>query len=324
MQWMELSLHTTDEAIDWVRTLLATIDFTGEMGLAPYQPEQNQPEQNQPEQSAHSNQPWAYTLRLALPYDSQTMTRAEVIHRLLSPLERTGLTTALEMEMVDQQPVYTTTAIHPIGDRFVVLPPHYPYEVTSNQILLRLEPTLAFGSGLHPATVLSLRLLERHVTPTMSTLDLGCGSGILSVAMAKLGAQVLALDNDPTAVQATHQAVQLNDMEAKITVTQGSLAGGSNLGHWMGGTLLDTGTTLNPVDCFDLIVANILGRIHIALASDYRQAIRQAETGSGLLITAGFTTDQEQEVAEALTKAGFTVIDCERLGEWVALTLQLT
>jgi ribosomal protein L11 methyltransferase len=84
MQWMELSLHTTDEAIDWVRTLLATIDFTGEMGLAPYQPEQNQPEQNQPEQnqpeqSAHSDQPWAYTLRLALPYDSQTMTDAFVL-----------------------------------------------------------------------------------------------------------------------------------------------------------------------------------------------------------------------------------------------------
>jgi ribosomal protein L11 methyltransferase len=313
MQWMELSLHTTDEAIDWVRTLLATVDFAGDIGIAPYiQPE-----------SAESNPPWAHTLRLSLPYDAQIMARAEAIHRLLSPLERTGLTTALEMEMVDQQPAYPSTAVHPVGQRFVVLPSHSSYEASPEQILLRLGTTLAFGSGLHPATVLSLRLLERYVTPTLNTLDLGCGSGILSVAMAKLGAQVLALDNDPIAVQATRQAVDLNGVEAKITVAQGSLGSGSNLGHWMGGTL-EAVPVFDSVDCFDLIVANILARIHIALASDYRRAIRQTETSSGLLITAGYTTDQEQDVSAALTKAGFAVIDCERLGEWVALMFRTT
>lgn len=305
MQWMELSLHTTHEAIDWVRTLLATAEFTGKMGIA----------------QAHPSQPWAFTVRLALPYNSQAAAHAEAIHRLLSPLERTGLTTALEIEIVDQQPVYTDTGVYQIG-RFVVLPPDQPYEATSHQVLLRLATTLAFGSGLHPATVLSLQLLERYVTPAMNTLDLGCGSGILSVAMAKLGAQVLALDNDPTAVQATHQAAQLNAMESKITVKQGSLGGGSDLGHWMGGTLPEQIPSFNLAERFDLIAANILARIHITLAADYKQSLRQSKCPA-LLITAGFTTDQEQDVVTALTQSGFTAIDCERLEEWVALVFQI-
>jgi ribosomal protein L11 methyltransferase len=74
---------------------------------------------------------------------------------------------------------------------------------------------------------------------------------------------------------------------------------------------------------FDLIMANILARVHVALANDYRRALRQTHAQGGRLITAGFTTDHEAEVTAALIAAGFTIIDSEHCNEWVALAYQL-
>jgi ribosomal protein L11 methyltransferase len=74
---------------------------------------------------------------------------------------------------------------------------------------------------------------------------------------------------------------------------------------------------------FDLIATNILARVHIALADDYRRALRRTDARTGLLITAGFTSDRENEVSSALTEAGFEAVDCERFNEWVALAHRL-
>jgi ribosomal protein L11 methyltransferase len=148
----------------------------------------------------------------------------------------------------------------------------------------------------------------------MHTLDLGSGSGILSVAIAKLGAQVLAVDNDPIAVQSTLDAVHRNNISAQVTVQQGSLGQGTQLGHWMGEKTIGA---VQPIDAhapFDLIVANILGRVHVTLAPDFRQALNPG----GLLITAGFNTDYEEAVREALVAENFEAIACERDQEWVA------
>jgi ribosomal protein L11 methyltransferase len=214
--------------------------------------------------------------------------------------------------------------VHRIGQRFVVLSEDVAYQPeTTDTVPIRIKTSLAFGSGLHPATRLSLRLLERHMVPGMRVLDLGSGSGILSVAMAKLGAQVLALDNDSVAVEATQDAVERNGVAPQVRVMEGSLGSGSALGHWMGGEISDQISTVKAIAEFDLIMANILGRVHVALADDYRQALRQTHAQGGKLITAGFTTDHEPEVTAALNAAGFTVIDSERFNDWVALAYQL-
>ena len=220
--------------------------------------------------------------------------------------------------METKSPASQNSPIHRIGQRFVVLATDAVYQPCPDEILLRLKPSLAFGSGLHPATMLSVRLLERYVTPGMKALDLGCGSGILSVAIAKLGAQVLALDNDAIAVQATQATIQDNQVEAQVTVQCGSLGDGSSLGHWMSGTLTQEVSTVQASD-LDLIVANILGRIHITLAADYRNALRP----NGLLITAGFTTDQELEVVAALQTVGFEALKYKRSGDWIAIAHRL-
>lgn len=323
MPWMELSIDTTHEAVDWVRTLLAASNYTGEVQITKYI------EPDVPYLTAQDvAQPhWAFTICLYLPYDTRARVCAEEIVNQLSPLHRTGLTAELQMDIVEEKPEQTSAIsllVHRIGQRFVVLSPDAPYESeTAEEVTLRLKSTLAFGSGLHPATIVSLQLLERYIVPSMNALDLGSGSGILSVAMAKLGARVLALDNDRMAVLSTWDAVRRNGVDQRVTVMEGSLGSGSNLGHWMGGDTINNVPTMQTSATFDLIVTNILARVHIALANDFRQALRQTDPHGGLLITAGFTVDHEDEVSTALIEAGFEPIDCERFNEWVALAHRL-
>ena len=318
MSWIELSIHATHEAVDWVNTLLASIHYTGEIYIKPCSQSWVEPDQSSTTQTQTD---WAHTIHLYVEGDRADQAWIAAIEDTLFPLHRIGLITLPQCTQVATKPNFLE-AINPkpdrIGERFVLLPSNANFEFAANDLILQLEPSLAFGSGLHPATVLSLQLIERHVTPHLQALDFGSGTGILSVAMAKLGAQVTALDNDAIAVQATHQNVQQNGVAEKVTVMQGSLGSGSQLGHWMGGDLADEVPTFNPKHEFDLIVANVLARIHIALANDFRQALRCQPQG-GVLITAGFTLDYQAEVDAALTQAGFKAIDSAQQEEWVAL-----
>jgi ribosomal protein L11 methyltransferase len=331
--WLELSFDATAEAVDWVRSLLSTTPYTGTLHLTPYV------EPDRPTDESDPPTPWAFTIYLYLPNDTQVRSQLDDIAQQLSPLHRTGLTSELQTAILDEMPSVSAALsplAHRVGQRFVVRwlagadqvlpdPPIVPE--SADDIVLNLPPSLAFGSGLHPATVLSLRLLEQYVQPWMHTLDLGCGSGILSVAIAKLGAQVLAVDNDAIAVQATTAAVQQNGVALQVTVRAGSLGSGSQMGHWMGGDALADVPTVQPAASFDLIAANILARVHIALAPDLRRSLRlqnpAGHESGGLLIAAGFTAEYEADVAAAFVAVGFEAVGGDRLNEWVALAYRL-
>jgi ribosomal protein L11 methyltransferase len=322
MPWIELSLDTTDEAVDWVYTLVAETINIDDVQITEYT-------ELNPDRRGDRNLAlpgWTFTIRLYIAHDVHSRARVEKIVNLLSPLHRTGLATAVQTTLVEEitHAQRLNPLAHRIGDRFVVLTSDVPNQSqAANEITLRLKTTLSFGSGLHPATIVSLKMIERHIFPTMNVLDFGSGSGILSVAMAKLGAKVLALDNDSIAVQATQDAVHLNGVEQQVKVIKASLGCGSNMGHWMGGNTIENVPKIETTEKFDLIVANILARMHIALANDFQQSLRQTDTHTGLLITAGFTTDHEENVVTALTDAGFELVDCERFNEWVALAHRL-
>ena len=262
-----------------------------------------------------------------LPEDSQIHQRIEAITSILTPLHRTGMTSELQTFVIDQKPSQleitqnpVNSLIRKIGDRFVILSADSNYAPSNPQeIILRLQNSLAFGSGLHPATILSLRLLERHVKPKIQTLDLGSGSGILSVAMAKLGAEVLAIDNDPIAVAATGDAVRCNQVEQQVRSMCASLGSASQLGHWMGGDTIANVPAIATDQKFDLIVANIFARVHISLAAEFHKALRNTSTRSGILITAGYTRDREEDITSAMTAVGFKLCDREQIDEWIAI-----
>ena len=312
MSWIELSLDTTAEAADWVWTLLAKAIAVEDIQISEYQDRQ-------------TNTKWKFTIQIYLLEDARIYQRIEAIAAILAPLYRTSLTTELQTFVVEQKPYQIEqnikkSLIRRIGDRLVILSADSTYQANNSQeIVLRLQNSLAFGTGLHPATILSLQLLERHVKPSMHTLDLGSGSGILSVAIAKLGASVLAIDNDPIAVTATQDAVQLNQVASQVTVTCGSLGSASQLGHWLGGDSIESVPEIKANAQFDLIVANIFARIHISLAAEFYKALRSTSMHSGILITAGYTSDREEDITAAMREAGLTVYDRAQIDEWIAI-----
>ncbi|GAP98564.1 50S ribosomal protein L11 methyltransferase [Leptolyngbya sp. NIES-2104] len=283
---IELSLNATEEAIDWIRSLLATVNFIGDLQLE------------------KAELPWAFQVRFYL----NDRSKINQIESALSSLYRTGMTTELEMSIVEETKHSST--IHQVGN-FVIS--NGNYQTQPNEIFLNIQESLAFGSGFHPATILSLRLIERHVTPNLEILDLGCGSGILSIAIAKLGAQVYAIDNDAIAVEATRRAVRKNSVN--VRVEQASLGKGSELGHWMGGEVGEI-QSIEPAENFDIIVANVFARIILDLSQDLTKALRS----DGRLILAGFTIEYEAELIETLSE--FELIDREQTEDWIALVFR--
>jgi len=316
MAWIELSTYTTDEAIDWIRTLLAEINYSGEMQIESYT-----------DSTTHlldQSSEWTLVVRLYLPDEVQSHTQLNLLTQQLSSLQRTGMISDWQLiRMADLPSSDGLSPRHTIG-QFVILSPNSTKPLTDGQIPLKVGQSLAFGSGFHPATMLCLKLLERYITPGMKTLDLGCGSGVLSVAMAKLGATVMAIDNDAIAIDATQNAVQQNGVTQLVTTFVGSLGNGSNLGHWMGGELAQNITTIQPASEFDLIVANIFARIHLSLVHDYHKALKQNGDRNGILITAGYDADYEHEIDTTFQQAGFQTLACERLGNWIAFAHQGT
>jgi ribosomal protein L11 methyltransferase len=301
MTHQRLGVDTTRDAVDWVCCALAASGYEGEIEIV----------------DADAASRWDLTVRLDPPSDPERAANRPTLADALASLRRLGLVgdLAVDLSPASADPAAPYAASRRVGQRLVLVGHADRRAPRGDEAIVRIGPGLAFGSGFHPATLATLALLERRVAPGMDALDLGSGSGILSVAMARLGARVLALDNDPTAVAATREAVRRNRVQARVAVARGSLGRGGRLGHWLGWASLDEAPALDEPTRFDLIATNILARVHVELADDYRRALRSA----GTLISSGFTVDQEDEVALALSDVGFEPIGREQLGEYVAL-----
>lgn len=184
-----------------------------------------------------------------------------------------------------------------IGDRLVVCPSWLAYTPREDEVVIVLDPGMAFGTGLHPSTQVCLAVLEREVRPGIRVLDLGTGSGILAIAAAKLGAgSVLALDNDPQAVEVARENVQRNGVSGCVQVAEGSLP--------------------QAVGLFDLIAVNILAKVIVEMA---QQGLVQRLAAGGRLVAAGLVAEQEPQVRQALSQGGGAVLRRHRLEDWVAL-----
>lgn len=188
---------------------------------------------------------------------------------------------------------------HPlrVGRHIVIKPTWRECEITPKDILIELDPGMAFGTGLHPTTQMCLMALEEEVQPGMQVLDLGTGSGILALAAAKLGAgAVLALDTDPIAVATAQENIQRNGVDKVVTVAQGSL---------------DRATGV-----YDLVVVNILAKVIVALA---REGLAECVRMGGRWVTAGTIESQVTEVVAALEATGLQVTERRQITDWVTL-----
>ncbi len=162
---------------------------------------------------------------------------------------------------------------------------------------------MAFGTGTHPTTRLCLRALEELVIPGQRVIDLGCGSGLLAIAAARLGARrVLAYDNDPQAVEVAQRNVILNRVEGQVQTLHGSLQ--------------DILTARSPAD---LLVANILAKV---LGNMLEEGLADSVKGGGWLILSGILADQSPPLQEAATSQRLSHRRTLRESEWRALVFQ--
>jgi ribosomal protein L11 methyltransferase len=186
-----------------------------------------------------------------------------------------------------------------VGQRVVIVPSWLQYEPRPDDVVLDLDPGMAFGTGLHPTTRLCLRAIEEDMAPEVRALDLGTGSGILAVLMAKLGAgEVVALDTDPVAVDAAAKTAARNGVAERVRVGPGSLDAAE-------------GT-------YGFIAANIIAGVIIALASDLAAALEP----DGVLVVSGIIEDRYEEVALALAAAGLRPTALLRETDWIAIVAE--
>jgi ribosomal protein L11 methyltransferase len=187
-----------------------------------------------------------------------------------------------------------------VGRRLVIRPTWRRHRRSPDDVVLALDPGMAFGTGLHPTTRLCLAgvesLADRGLLDGARVLDVGCGSGILAIAAVKLGApHALGLDTDPIAVDATSANAARNRLGRRIDARQGNLPTGDG-----------------P---FDVVLANLIASVLV----DFGPLLRDELRPGGVLLASGIFIDREAEVRESFSKVGLEVAARSEEGEWVAL-----
>ena len=187
-----------------------------------------------------------------------------------------------------------------VGEKIVVKPIWEEYEEKEGELVVNLDPGMAFGTGTHETTRMCIQALEKYVKEESTVFDVGCGSGILAIAAAKLGAKLaVGVDLDPVAVESSIENVGYNNLN-NIEILHGNLV-----------EVIDGKA--------DIVVANILAEIICILTDDVKRVMKDG----GVFITSGIIHDRVDMVCEKLEATGFEVIEKNRDGEWNCIVAKL-
>lgn len=184
-----------------------------------------------------------------------------------------------------------------IGDNIVIKPTWEDYQGSDEDLIIELDPGMAFGTGDHETTSMCIKALEKYLEKGMEVYDVGCGSGILSIVSAKLGAgKVSAIDLDELSVKTSKENIKNNNVEDIVNVVKGNL--------------------LDKIDGkSDLIIANIVAEVIVEITKDLDKYLK---TG-GLFITSGIIEDKITMVEEALLDKNFKILEVRTLNDWALI-----
>ena len=187
-----------------------------------------------------------------------------------------------------------------VGEKIVVKPIWEEYEVKDEELVVELDPGMAFGTGEHETTRMCIQSLEKYVKEDSTVFDVGCGSGILAIAAAKLGAKLaVGVDLDPVAVESAKENVGFNNID-NIEILHGNL--------------------IEVIDGkADIVVANIIAEIICILTEDVSRVIKP----NGYFITSGIIHDRVEMVTNKLEECGFEVVKVNKDGEWNCIIAKL-
>ncbi len=185
-----------------------------------------------------------------------------------------------------------------ITDRIVIKPSWEDYKKASDdEIIIEIDPGAAFGTGKHPTTTMCIKALEKFVNSDSCVLDVGCGSGILSIAAGLLGAKdVLGIEIDPVAVTVAGENVEMNGLSSRVAVKEGDLTKGVDYKA-------------------DIVVANLMADLVVMLSKDVRRHLKEG----GYYVSSGILAEKKEYVAGEIEKCGFKIAEVLEEDEWVAI-----
>ena len=306
--WIEITIHTTNEASEIVESIL--LDY-GSTGVAIEDP-------TTLEENLHDD--FGTIVELSptdfpdvgvvvkgyineLNFDDETFTRFKGELEQLGQNINIGeffkieTTTIKDSDWENSWKDYFD--ILNIGEKFVIVPTWREYENEENKYVINIDPGMAFGTGGHETTSLCIKNLEKYVKPHDNIIDVGCGSGILSIAASYLtDGEIKAVDLDKLAVDVSRENFALNNLENRITVEEASLL-------------------TKETKKYNVIVANILAHIIELMLDD---AYKLLEDG-GYYITSGIIKDKKDELLEKMLERGFKLVEETSDNEWYSFVV---
>ena len=295
MKWIEL---TVDVPPEYAEPMSEIFHRYGHGGVAIEQEAGYNPDEGE-----SPPVPDFVTIKTYLPVDNTTERRRNQIDigvRLVAHLATISPLKEKYVEEEDWQNAWKEH-FHPlrIGRHLVICPTWRTVETSESDILIHLDPGMAFGTGHHPTTRTCMEILERDTKPGDRILDVGCGSGILSVVAVKVGAtSALGLEIDPVAARAGEENVRINGIEDKVQIVQGTLP-----------------SPLAEARSFDIVGANIPAKVVTNLA----QHLIDSVAIGGKLIAGGIIEPHVEDVTKALNAVGASIDETFIDGDWVTL-----
>lgn len=301
-QWLEVSLTVTPEGAEAVADVLRRYVHQGisieRAFVGDIWPEDVAPSPDE-----------MLLVRAYIPIDSKTDVTKRQIEEALYYLSRIDESIpAAEFQVVEDENWATAWKAHyspvRIGERIVIKPAWIEIETRPDDVVIELDPGMAFGTGTHPTTQMCLQACEQYAKPGMTVLDLGSGSGILGIAALKFGADSLfACDVDELAVQATTENLERNQISSEIVeIHTGSLD-----------------VVLQSRQTFDLALANLTAKIILSiLPLSFADVLKPG----GRFIFSGIIDTQADEIIQALNQQGLDLEEIQPTNDWVMLVMR--
>ncbi|MDD3653937.1 MAG: 50S ribosomal protein L11 methyltransferase [Desulfotomaculaceae bacterium] len=301
MDWLEISVCVHNEGVEIVASLFDEMKTGGVIIEDPaviikYAKEIHPDEWGISEKVSFNDLP---VVKSYLPVDVSLESRLNGFYNALNQLDLRPVPQVSTRRVADEDWANKWRAYYKpvrVGQRLVIKPCWEQWHGNSRDLVIEMDPGMAFGCGTHPTTGLCLRLLEKYLHSGAIVYDVGTGSGILAVAAAKLGArQVVAVDVDELACQVASANVEKNRVAGLVEVVHGNLLD------------LIEGKA-------DLVVANIIASVVTSFTPDAAKAL----VPGGLFIASGIISSRAQAVRSAIKEAGLTIREQIYEGQWVA------
>jgi len=301
MKWIAAKIIFDHEDIPFATDLIADVFYS--LGLKGVEIEDQDLEPEEPWGEGARTVPLQHAVTGFFPDTPQTVPKLNELEKKIRSLKKNfGILSRKEFRQMDEEDWAESWKAffwpQRITSRITVKPTWREYKAESDEIVLEMDPGMAFGTGTHPTTALCITLIEKYLSAGATFLDIGTGSGILMVAAARLGAgRLMGIDNDEIALGIAEKNLQLNQISRQCyQLKKGNLTDGIN-------------------DRFDIIVANILSEVILKLLG----TIAQHLLPGGVLLCSGIYKDNCEDVLKKMGQQDLKILEERHEDSWVAI-----